>query len=207
LESAWAVYRLVGSNPTLSAFSPSTLPFQRCPGGVPEWLNGAVSKTVGRLWRLVGSNPTPSAQVAVRPMASGLVAAALALSGCGGSAARESSTAPPARQAPADTPAPKPAKPELASARCPASAANCRAAIGRVIYLERVDPDGDGDLHVVLLDARSLSAPGVTVLDVSRGLRPDRDPEVGNLVTGSGPVYRGSYGQRQIQVTSFRVAR
>jgi hypothetical protein len=30
-------------------------------GGVPEWLIGAVSKTVVRLWRTVGSNPTPSA--------------------------------------------------------------------------------------------------------------------------------------------------
>ena len=75
------------------------------------------------------------------------------------------------------------------------------------MYVERVDPDGDGDLHVVLLDARSLSAPGVTVLDVSRGLRPDRDPELGDLVTGAGPVYKGSYGQRQIQVTTFRTKR
>ena len=31
------------------------------PGGVPEWLNGAVSKTVVRLKRTVGSNPTSSA--------------------------------------------------------------------------------------------------------------------------------------------------
>jgi hypothetical protein len=75
------------------------------------------------------------------------------------------------------------------------------------VYVESVDPDGDGDLHVVILDASSLSAPGVTVLDVSRELRPDRDPGVGDRVTGAGPVYRGSYGQRQIQVTVFRAAR
>jgi hypothetical protein len=92
-------------------------------------------------------------------------------------------------------------------ARCPASATNCRAATGRAIYVERVDPDGDGDLHLVILDASSLSAPGVTVLDVSRELRPNRDPVVGDLVTGAGPVYRGSFGQRQIQVTVFRAAR
>jgi hypothetical protein len=59
----------------------------------------------------------------------------------------------------------------------------------------------------VILDASSLSAPGVTVLDVSRKLRPDRDPVVGDVVTGAGPVYRGSYGQRQIQVTVFRAVR
>ena len=74
------------------------------------------------------------------------------------------------------------------------------------MFVERVDPDGDGDLHVVLLEAGSLSAPGLTVLDVSRALRPDHDPTVGDLVTGAGPVYRGTYGQRQIQVTVFRAA-
>ena len=73
-----------------------------------------------------------------------------------------------------------------------------------MLYVERVDPDGDGDLHVVLIGGGSLSAPGVTVLDVAPALRPARDPAPGDLVTGAGPVYRGSYGQRQIQVTTFR---
>jgi hypothetical protein len=100
-----------------------------------------------------------------------------------------------------------PAGSRLVPARCPSSATNCRAATGSVVYVERVDPDGDGDLHAVILDASSLSAPGVTVLDVSRKLRPDRDPEIGDVVTGAGPVYRGSYGQRQIQVTVFRAVR
>jgi hypothetical protein len=31
-------------------------------GEVPEWLNGAVSKTVVGLWPTVGSNPTLSAE-------------------------------------------------------------------------------------------------------------------------------------------------
>jgi hypothetical protein len=97
-------------------------------------------------------------------------------------------------------------KPDLTPARCPRAASNCQAATGRVAYVESVDPDGDGDLHLVLLDAGSLSAPGITVLDVSRALRPTRDPAVGDLVTGAGPVFRGSYGQRQIQVTVFRAA-
>jgi hypothetical protein len=101
----------------------------------------------------------------------------------------------------------RPVRAELVPARCPDSSANCRAATGRVVYVESVDPDGDGDLHVVILDPSSLSAPGVAVLDVSRALRPDRDPVVGDRVTGAGPVFRGSYGQRQIQVTVFRAAR
>ncbi|MDQ3770352.1 MAG: hypothetical protein M3370_12880, partial [Actinomycetota bacterium] len=28
--------------------------------------------------------------------------------------------------------------------RCPSSAGNCRSATGRVVFLEAVDPDGDG---------------------------------------------------------------
>jgi hypothetical protein len=79
------------------------------------------------------------------------------------------------------------------------------AATGRVLYIESVDPDGDGDLHVVALGGR-VTAPGVTVFDVSRALRPRRDPRPGDLVSGAGPVYRGSVGQHQIQVLRFRVA-
>ena len=41
-------------------FSRSRKPGNADSGGVPEWSNGAVSKTVVRL-RTVGSNPTPSA--------------------------------------------------------------------------------------------------------------------------------------------------
>ena len=83
--------------------------------------------------------------------------------------------------------------------RCPPDAANCRAAQGRIIALERVDPDGDGDLHVVIAGG-SVTLPGITVLDVSRRLRPKRDPRIGDWAAGAGPVYRGSFGQRQIEV-------
>jgi hypothetical protein len=137
-------------------------------------------------------------------------AAAMAITGCGGpgepTPTRSTDTGP-ALHDHGDGQSGGRAKAELIPARCPVSADNCEAATGRIVYVERVDPDGDGDLHVVLLAARSLSAPGVTVLDVSRALRPARDPAIGDLATGSGPVYRGSYGQRQIQVTTFRVAR
>jgi hypothetical protein len=129
--------------------------------------------------------------------------------GCGESEApspRPTASEAAAPRDDADRQAPRGERPRLVPASCPGSARNCRAATGRVAFVERVDPDGDGDLHVVLLGAGSLSAPGLTVLDVSRALRPNRDPTVGDLVTGAGPVYRGSYGQRQIQVTVFRTA-
>jgi hypothetical protein len=89
---------------------------------------------------------------------------------------------------------------------CPAGLADCRAVTGRIVYVERVDPDGDGDLHVVVAGG-SISLPGLTSIDVSKALRPARDPRAGEVAGGAGPVYRGSFGQRQIQAVRFRVFR
>jgi hypothetical protein len=96
-------------------------------------------------------------------------------------------------------------QPTLKRARCPQGLPGCRSAIGRVVLVESVDPDGDGDLHVVLIGRDGVTAPGFTAVDVRRGLRPRRDPKVGQLVTAAGQVQRGSYGQRQIHAVSFRV--
>ena len=93
----------------------------------------------------------------------------------------------------------------LRRARCPEGVRGCRTAIGRVVLVESVDPDGDGDLHVVVFGRDGITAPGFTAIDVRRGLRPRRDPRVGQIVTAAGPVQRGSYGQRQIHAVSFRV--
>jgi hypothetical protein len=93
----------------------------------------------------------------------------------------------------------------LKRATCPSDPRGCRSAIGRVVLVESVDPDGDGDLHVVVVGRDSVTAPGFTAVDVRRGLRPRRDPKVGQLVTAAGQVQRGSYGQRQIHAVSFRV--
>lgn len=94
----------------------------------------------------------------------------------------------------------------VSAPHCPAGAANCAAGSGRVLFLESVDPDGDGDLHLVLSSRSSITFPGVTVLDISRALRPARDPRLGDWAAGAGPVYRGSHGQRQIQVEHVVVA-
>ena len=92
----------------------------------------------------------------------------------------------------------------LTPARCPASASNCAEVTGRVVFVESVDPDGDGDLHVVATGA-SISLPGLTAVDVRPSLRPRRDPRIGDEITAAGPVYTGSYGQRQIQAERFGV--
>ena len=102
--------------------------------------------------------------------------------------------------------APQPAPSPLRRARCPAGAANCRSAKGTIIYVERVDPDGDGDAHFVLLSDQSITAPGLSVIDVAKQLRPHPLPGVGDRVSAEGPVYRGSFGQRQIQATEVFTA-
>jgi hypothetical protein len=84
---------------------------------------------------------------------------------------------------------------------CGPGATNCATASGTILYVERVDPDGDGDAHFVLLSDASITAPGISVIDVERRLRPHPLPGPGDLVAAAGPVYPGSYGQDQIQAT------
>jgi hypothetical protein len=91
-------------------------------------------------------------------------------------------------------------------ARCPADVVGCRSVRGRVVYVERVDPDGDGDLHVVVA-AGNITLRGLTAVDVARELRPKRDPRAGDRVSAAGPVQRGSFGQSQIHALEFHVRR
>jgi hypothetical protein len=77
---------------------------------------------------------------------------------------------------------------------------------GRVVYVEAVDPDGDGDAHYVLAGG-DVTAPGLTAVDVERELRPRRLPRVGDRVSAAGPVSTGSHGQHQIQAVELHYAR
>lgn len=95
----------------------------------------------------------------------------------------------------------------LADARCPTGLEGCRSAGGRVVYVERVDPDGDGDAHFVLASRASITAPGISVIDVRRDLRPSPLPEAGDRISAAGPVYEGSFGQRQIEAVVVHTAR
>ena len=92
----------------------------------------------------------------------------------------------------------------LRRARCPSDVARCRSVTGRIVFVERVDPDGDGDLHVVIADG-GISAPGLTSVDVRPGLRPASDPGIGDVATAAGPVQQGSAEQAQIHALTFRV--
>jgi hypothetical protein len=94
----------------------------------------------------------------------------------------------------------------LQPSHCPPDLSNCRTASGRIMYVERVDPDGDGDAHFVLISRAGITLPGLSVIDVEKSLRPHPLPGRGDLISAAGPVYRGSYGQRQIQAIALHVA-
>jgi hypothetical protein len=104
-----------------------------------------------------------------------------------------------AQAAPREPEGNNPTQRSVKPVHCPPSAGNCRSATGRVVFVEAVDPDGDGDLHVVLAGEQ-----GITVVDIAPDLRPRRLPRMGDVVAAAGPVYRGSYGQRQIQADQVR---
>jgi hypothetical protein len=96
--------------------------------------------------------------------------------------------------------APHPSSPPAAG--CPAELAGCREVLGRIVYVERVDPDGDGDAHFVLADSAGVTGPGITVVDVRADLRPQPLPGIGDHLSAAGAVATGSYGQRQIEAVA-----
>jgi hypothetical protein len=133
----------------------------------------------------------------VRPLLAASAALLALAPGCGSEPAKPATTR-------AERPPPAP---RLRPARCPAELAGCRVASGRIIYVERVDPDGDGDAHFVLASRASITAPGVSAIDVRKGLRPKPLPGRGDRISAAGPVQVGSYGQRQIHAVRLEIAR
>ncbi|HEV7400120.1 MAG TPA: hypothetical protein VGN84_07590 [Solirubrobacterales bacterium] len=136
-----------------------------------------------------------------------LLAAAL---GCGG--ARDATEAGTQRSRQAQRPAPErrreePAAESVAASRCPPGLPSCRTTEGRIVYVERVDPDGDGDAHFVVVDPQGITLPELTAIDVRKGLRPHPLPGPGDLISAAGPVQTGSYGQSQIHALELHVAR
>ena len=115
------------------------------------------------------------------------------------------STAAVAKSTTTTTTEPEPSA-KAPPAHCAPGLSNCETASGTIIYIERVDPDEDGDAHFVLASDDSITLPGISVIDVGAGLRPHPLPPIGTHVSAAGPVYSGSYGQRQIEATELNVA-
>lgn len=128
-------------------------------------------------------------------------------SGCGDdSGIVESGTRPAPSDRPASRPRQKPAVETVRPSHCPAGLPSCRTTEGRIVYVERVDPDGDGDAHFVVVDSQGITLPGLTAIDVRKGLRPHPLPGPGDLISAAGPVQTGSYGQSQIHALELHVA-
>ena len=130
-------------------------------------------------------------------------AIALALAACGGEGANE-------QRPHGDDPA-SPERKEanlqtVAPSRCPPDLPACRTTEGRIVFVERVDPDGDGDAHFVVADPQGITLPGLTAIDVRKGLRPRPLPGIGDLISAAGPVQTGSFGQSQIHALELHVA-
>ena len=134
-----------------------------------------------------------------------LAVLAVVAAGCGGDAPVASTPTP--TPTPTATPKPKPRPPRLKAPACRDDVPGCASASGTIVYVERVDPDGDGDLHVVVTDRHAVTLAGLTAIDVSKDLRPRRDPRIGEQAAAMGPVQRGSYGQDQIHALVFRTRR
>jgi hypothetical protein len=143
-----------------------------------------------------------------------LAATMLMAAGCGASAEAPPGQAAEKPSAAAEAPASKSGasaespreRPRVRHAHCGPGAGNCAAVTGRVIYVEAVDPDGDGDAHYVLAGGH-VTAPGLSVIDIERTLRPRRLPHAGDLVSAAGPVSTGSYGQSQIEAVELHYQR
>lgn len=129
------------------------------------------------------------------------LAAALVLAGCGGGSDSPPEPAPRTEPPRAERPA------RLTPARCPGDLPACRSASGRILYVERVDPDGDGDAHFVLASPQSITAPGISAVAVERSLRPRPLPGPGDRLSAAGEVFRGHFGQKQIEAVVLHVAR
>jgi hypothetical protein len=107
----------------------------------------------------------------------------------------------------ANPPRERPQAQTVAPSRCPPGLPACRSAEGRIVFVERVDPDGDGDAHFVIADPQGITLPGLTAIDVRAGLRPHPLPGAGDLISAAGPVQTGSYGQSQIHALELHVGR
>jgi|GEM_PF-708002 len=142
------------------------------------------------------------------------VAALIAAPGCGGGGEGSGGDGTQARTRPDRTaPAPsasrqgeEPPAQTVAPSHCPPGHPSCRTTEGRIVYVERVDPDGDGDAHFVVVDPQGITLPGLTAIDVRTGLRPHPLPGPGDLISAAGPVQTGSYGQHQIHALELHVA-
>jgi hypothetical protein len=74
----------------------------------------------------------------------------------------------------------------------------CREVSGRVVYIEREDPDGDGDAHLVLLGRSSVTRRFITIVKIKRAERPRALPGWGSWVSAVGHGDLGASGRAEL---------
>jgi len=139
-----------------------------------------------------------------------LVAAVLIADGSGGgggAAETTAETAPRVIERGGDEDKQPPPEERVEPSRCPPEVPECAETEGRIVYVEAVDPDGDGDAHFVVVDAQSITLPGLTAIDLEKSMRPHPLPGPGDLISAAGPVQTGSYDQSQIHAIEFHVGK
>ncbi len=129
------------------------------------------------------------------------------LAGCGERAAAPDRPEPSPRADREREQGRPPRDPMVEPASCPATLVGCEEARGTILFVERRDPDGDGDAHFVLSSKQSVTGPGISVIDVRADLRPKPLPGPGDQLSGAGLVQRGSFGQRQIEAVAVNTGR
>ena len=80
----------------------------------------------------------------------------------------------------------------------------CREVSGRIVYIEREDPDGDGDAHLVLVGRSSVTKRFISIIKIGRPTRPRRLPGWGSWVSAVGHLDFGSHGR--IELVTSRVS-
>jgi hypothetical protein len=92
--------------------------------------------------------------------------------------------------------------------RCSAPASSgCAVAQGRVVYIQRHDPDGGGDLHVILASGQSVSFPMLSIVKFQRGKHPHPPIGWGDWVSARGYLMRGSHQKEAVVTIDYRIAR
>ncbi len=134
-----------------------------------------------------------------------MLAVALLVAGCGGGGG-STGTGRTSTQSGVESRDTLPAE-TVAPSHCPVAVSDCRETVGRIVYVERNDPDGDGDAHFVVLDPQGITFRGLTSIDVRAGLRPHPLPRPGDLLSAAGPVQTGSFTQSQIHALELHVGR
>lgn len=81
-----------------------------------------------------------------------------------------------------------------------AVATTCARVRGRVVWVERTDPDGDGDRHLLV-----VSQLDTRIVKLAADFRVGRLPALGSEVTATGPVVPGGSGRPEIRTERFEV--